>query len=119
MKPSLYFELPTAFSENVYQGIEWFADEDAKEGGSVRLNINPDLPWSPSGLAKLAEALTRTARALRVQRPDWRRRRLVRDVGFKVPPQALREELSKARGANTGGAPRTGSAQRSKRKPKE
>lgn len=110
MKPSLYFELPTEFSENVYQSIEWFAEEDAKEGGSVRLFINPDLPWSPSALVKLAEALTLTARALRVQRPEWRRTRLVRDAGFKEPPQALRQERSKARGANT---------QRSQRKPKK
>ena len=105
MKPSLYFELLTDFSANVYQAIEFYADEDAREGGSVRLNINPDLPWSPSALVKLAEALTLTSRALRVQSAEWRHRRLVRDAGFTEPPtphpprgpQALRQKSKDTR----------------------
>ena len=81
LKP-LHVEVETEFSDGIYQAIIWLPEEDKAEGGSVRLEIEKELPWSPVALRELAKTLLDVASALEAPTHEKRRQRLIQETGF-------------------------------------
>jgi hypothetical protein len=82
MRQPLHVELETEFSDGISQVIVWLPEEDQAEGGSVRLEIEKEIPWSPVALRELAKTLLDVASALEAPTHEKRRQRLIQETGF-------------------------------------